>query len=257
MELESIWSRNHGGLNNLPGSSSASSRSSLDSAYFLDGECAIDIHDDTPAVFNASSSMFNDEQAEASSWQSPRPTPTELQERLNARDLMRTRWINVVGLSRPLLAIISEQHLGNHRCLDTDTVSKQILGGPVDLGSRGKFIWLQTEVWFVGKRAPLWSSMRRATLRIVVCLPTSTHAGTLITNFVGRTHLSQELNGICVKRILQDHSLGHRALGCVWILAFSLLRTIAEQLDFAFEIFDPIDSSPNVSLPNYPRVHAD
>ncbi|KAL8691226.1 MAG: hypothetical protein Q9218_003502 [Villophora microphyllina] len=210
------------------------------------------IYDDKLAVSNASSSITDDELIEPLTWRSPRATPAELKERLNARDPRRTRWINVVGLSRPLLAMISQQHLGNHRCLDIDTVSKQILGGPVDLGRQGKFIWLQTEVWFVGKRVPLWSSMRRATLRIVVCLPTATHAGTLITNFVGRARLAQELNDICVRRILQDHSLGCQALGCVWILAFSLLRTIAEQLDFAFEIFDPIDSSSK--LPSIPRL---
>lgn len=50
-----------------------------------------------------------------------------------------------------------------------------------------------------------------------------------------------------MSRLLHGHALGPRALGCVWILAFAILRTTAEQLNFAFEIFDPIDSSPQVS----------
>ena len=50
-----------------------------------------------------------------------------------------------------------------------------------------------------------------------------------------------------MSRLLDSHALGPQALGCVWILAFAILRTTAEQLDFAFDIFDPIDSSPLVS----------
>ena len=71
--------------------------------------------------------------------------------------------------------------------------------------------------------------------------------GTLITNFVGPLRLAQEISSIYVSRLLDSHALGPQALGCVWILAFAILKTTAEQLDFAFDIFDPIDSSPQVS----------
>lgn len=71
--------------------------------------------------------------------------------------------------------------------------------------------------------------------------------GTLITNFVGPLRLAHEISSIYVSRLLDSHALGSQALGCVWILAFAILRTTAEQLDFAFDIFDPIDSSPQVS----------
>ncbi len=71
--------------------------------------------------------------------------------------------------------------------------------------------------------------------------------GTLITNFVGPLRLAQEISSIYVSRLLDSHALGPQALGCVWILAFAILRTTAEQLDFAFDIFDPIDSSQQVS----------
>ena len=99
---------------------------------------------------------------------------------------------------------------------------------------------------------------------MVVCLPTADNAGklyikrwltllksnslgTLITNFVGPLRLAQEISSIYMSRLLGSHALGPQALGCVWILAFAMLRTTAEQLDFAFDIFDPIDSSPQVS----------
>lgn len=71
--------------------------------------------------------------------------------------------------------------------------------------------------------------------------------GTLVTNFVGPLRLAQEISSIYVSRLLDSHALGPQALGCVWILAFAMLRTTAEQLEFAFDIFDPIDSSPQVS----------
>ena len=41
--------------------------------------------------------------------------------------------------------------------------------------------------------------------------------------------------------------MGRQTLGCVWLLAFAILRTTAEQLDFAFNFFDPIESSSYVS----------
>ena len=71
--------------------------------------------------------------------------------------------------------------------------------------------------------------------------------GTLITNFVGPLRLAQEISNIYLSRLLDSHALGPQALGCVWILAFAILTTTAEQLNFAFDIFDPIDSSPQVS----------
>ena len=71
--------------------------------------------------------------------------------------------------------------------------------------------------------------------------------GTLITNFIGPLRVAQEISSIYVSRLIDNHALGPLALRCVWILAFATLRTTAEQLDFAFDIFDPIDSSPQVS----------
>ena len=56
-----------------------------------------------------------------------------------------------------------------------------------------------------------------------------------------------------MRRVLGNHSLGRQALGCVWILSFAILRTTAEQVDFAFDAFDPIDSSSSVSYPSCVR----
>ena len=64
---------------------------------------------------------------------------------------------------------------------------------------------------------------------------------------MGPYRLAQEVGSIYVDRVLEAHSLGHQTLGCVWLLAFAILRTTAEQLDFAFDIFDPIESSAYVS----------
>ena len=58
------------------------------------------------------------------------------------------------------------------------------------------------------------------------------------------------MSGACTWRILEAHPLGRRSLGCIWILAFSLLRTLAEQVDFAFQIFDPL-------LPLFRISHSD
>ena len=69
---------------------------------------------------------------------------------------------------------------------------------------------------------------------------------------MGPHRLAQEVGSIYVERVLEGHSLGHQTLGCVWLLAFAMLRTTAEQLDFAFDIFDPIDAPPSVS--HLPRL---
>ena len=45
---------------------------------------------------------------------------------------------------------------------------------------RDTVIWLQTQIWFVGKRTPTWSSLRQIRFRMVVCLPTVNHAGTAL-----------------------------------------------------------------------------
>ena len=175
------------------------------------------------------------------------------------RDVKTTRWINVVGWSASLMTELSKLHLGGHECLtQVGDSSQQVLGGPLRVEDEKEFIWLQTYVGFFGQQAPTsWSALQQTELRMVICLPTSTSAGasvnligttrstdtsvgTLITNFVGRASLADQLSNICASQILENHPLGQQALLCVWILAFAILRTVAEQLDFALLFLDPI-----------------
>ena len=69
----------------------------------------------------------------------------------------------------------------------------------------------------------------------------------MITNFTGPFRLAEEMSTILTNRLLESHPMGRQSLGCAWILAFAILRTIAEQVDFVFEILDPIDVSSQVS----------
>ena len=46
-------------------------------------------------------------------------------------------------------------------------------------------------------------------------------------------------------------------MGCVWVLTFALLRTMIEQMDFTFEIFDPINPALGPKIPrldNLPNI---
>lgn len=229
----------------------SSLRSSLDNDYYQSQGCDIHIYDDVLSE-QSTSPAGPSRGFDASTWHGGLGNREGLMHHLKTRDPRKTRWINVVGWSSSLLDEVANFHLGGHRCLDLETASRQALGGPTQADENSQFIWLHTQIWFVGNRAPMWSSMRQTRLRTVVCLPTATNAGTLITNFVGPLRLAQEISSIYVSRLLESHALGPQALGCVWILAFAILRTTAEQLDFAFDIFDPIDSSPQLS--NVPKL---
>ncbi|KAL9632049.1 MAG: hypothetical protein Q9164_005549 [Protoblastenia rupestris] len=115
--------------------------------------------------------------------------------------------------------------------------------------------WLQTSVWFLGERVPAWSSMRQTGFRMIVCPATSSHAGTLITNFVGPARLAQELSNTITRGLIQTHCLGRHTLGCVWILAFAILRIITEELDPVFDMLDPLDSPGNsAQRPQLPQL---
>lgn len=84
----------------------------------------------------------------------------------------------------------------------------------------------------------------------VVELPCFAHLkkGTLITNFIGPFGVANEISSICTQAVTENHPLGKGSLGCIWILAFAILRTLAEQLDFVFEAFDPVSTSVGVSV---------
>lgn len=223
-------------------------RSSLDEDFYRKQGCDVHVHDnvfiddlDNGAMAYSRHSITDPSVVSNS--------PDLLRNRLKTRDPTRTRWINIVGWSSLLIDEVVHFHLGNHGCLDLDDASTQMLGGPTAPEGVDEFIWLQTQVWFVGKRARLWSSVRQTRFRMIICLPTMTSAGTLITNFVGPLRVAEEVSNIFTERVLENHPLGRQSLGCAWILAFTILCTMAEQLDFAFEIFDPIDSTMPLSIP--------
>ncbi|KAI0166654.1 hypothetical protein GGR57DRAFT_447415 [Xylariaceae sp. FL1272] len=85
------------------------------------------------------------------------------------------------------------------------------------------------------------SSVRSCTLLMVICLPTPTTAGTVITNFIGRQSMIEGFGCRMVHKMLAEHAMGSQAMSCVWVLAMSLLRTIlTAPLEDVSTIFDPL-----------------
>ena len=175
---------------------------------------------------------------------------------------------------------IARYHLDGHTCLGVEDVSRQAFGGPI-LTSNDN--WCESATWnytytfkaeadsrlapdaqlVCGKESPslvfcapnLFSNGRvfthdRSCRQVPAALGLQSSywqaTGTLITNFLGPQQHAQEMSGLYMERVLENHSLGRQALGCIWILFFAILRTTAEQIGFAFEIFDPINSSSSV-----------
>ena len=58
------------------------------------------------------------------------------------------------------------------------------------------------------------------------------------------------MSKILVGRVLDNNALDWQGLGCVWVLAFTMLGTIAEQLNIAFDCLDPINRSAEVLASN-------
>lgn len=164
---------------------------------------------------------------------------------------------NIVGSSGTVYDEVEQAYPGIRPCLDVTRPPAQTYGGPIytEDGSRCMkppktglrtyltkhlVIWLQSQAWFIGHREPVWSSMRQVDVRVIFYLPGPGRAGTLITNFLGKFHLASELSSICSQRLRCDNPIERCSLGCGWVLCFGMLRTLTEQLDFAFELFDPI-----------------
>jgi hypothetical protein len=245
-ELDSLTS---GGPRRVHTSSSHwvdSARSSFDLDYFLHHQCDVSIRDEA----SVDAGISGDDNTDAALnrytiFGSPNLSlPLDLRSQLENRVSSKTRWINVVGWSEALMDDLARRYLNDHGCLDLHNLSKQMLGGPIKRKDSGEFIWIQTTIWFLGGRNPNWSSVQQSGFRMVVCMPTRSNAGTLITNFVGKAALAEEISRICTENVLANHAMGSQALGCVWILAFSILRSIAEQVDFAFQTFDPTTVGP-------------
>ncbi|KAK3176619.1 hypothetical protein OEA41_007942 [Lepraria neglecta] len=207
----------------------SSLRSSLDSSYCKCQGCDVHIYDDAPAA--------------------PSESPARTSQRLNT-----SSWYGGLGEFEDLkehLKEIAKIHLGGHKCLDLESRSRQALGGPTDAGDDGKCRHhMASDTDLVrGKTNTYMVLLAADKISNGYLLAHST----IITNFVGPHRLAQEVGSIYVERVLEGHSLGHQTLGCVWLLAFAILRTTAEQLDFAFDIFDPTDAPP--SMHNIPQLN--
>lgn len=168
--------------------------------------------------------------------------PSALLERLATRDHHKTRWINVTGYSSTLVDDLAQRYLDEHGCLDAAGIGQHTLGGPIKRRDGSHFIWVQSSVWYIGQECrKTWSSVQQCGFRMVICLPTRQKAGTLITNFTGRQEIVDKVSTALTTQLLDQHSMGGEAMGCVWILASSIMRAITAQLDLAFYNFDPLD----------------
>ncbi|KAJ9646488.1 hypothetical protein H2199_002537 [Coniosporium tulheliwenetii] len=155
---------------------------------------------------------------------------------------------NIVGWDEAAIKEITDLYIGHHRCLDPQATSEQILGGPSTAPGGHEVIWIKTSVVYRKTRPTLGVHDPSA-------IP---NGGTVITNFTGPHRLAEEMSSFCTERIIDEHPYGRNSLACVWILAFSILRVVAEQLDFAFNVFDPIQSHHGTSilfkLPRLPQL---
>jgi hypothetical protein len=246
MSFHELDSHPFGGPSRVHTSSSGwvdSAKSSFDLNYLQHHQCEVSIRDEA----STAAGIHNDDNSDTgialnryTILGNPNLSlPQGLKSQLEHRISSKTRWINVVGWSEALMDDLARRYLNDHGCLDLHSLSKQMLGGPIKRKASGEFIWIQTTIWFLGGRNPNWSSVQQSGFRMVLCMPTRSNAGTLITNFVGRAALAEEISRICTENVLANHAMGSQALGCVWILAFSILRSIAEQVDFAFQTLDP------------------
>jgi hypothetical protein len=237
-----------GTLLNRANSLPLSPRSSFDDAPLAQRECRVAIYDQQDSA--ASQCLVIDE-SYVNRFRLPhRPSaaalPSELSRCLDRRNARHTRWINIEGWSPGLADDLTNRFLENHGCLHLDDLGQQTLGGPIRRADSSYFIWLQTSIWYASQEAASWSFMKPCRLRVVVCLPTSTTAGTVITNFLGDPSFAERVSNAFTQELLDNHSMGTEALTCVWALVFSILRLTAQQLNIAWRTFDPLDGNASV-----------
>ena len=254
-------------LDSLTGSVNTSGRTSLDQSYFRDHACHVciwdEVEDETsenayvpglaePHYIIHRSGVHSQARTSSVVGGQARSNvaadlPAELKRRLDSRNSSRTRWINVVGWSEDLMNYLAHAYLSDHDCLGINGSPKAMFGGPTLNQSGQEFVWLHTKVWFMDAPSSNWSSIKEVALRIIIVQP-GDDAGIIITNFLGKFKLAQEMNRICTDAVLGDHPFGSRVLGCCWIIAYAILRIVTEQIDSAFQILDP-NPSDTVSLP--------
>lgn len=269
IELSSLRLSQSGSLLHDAASDHSSLRSVFDDSYCGQRRCDVYIRDYDPSFeldlqathyecsqYTVYGKRIHDrqhQQRQSSPSATNADTLSRLLARLQARDASRTRWINIVGWSKDMVEAVANCQLGCKDFLSLDGTSQQMFGGPIQAGKDNHFIWLQTQLWFAGDPRKVWSSLRQINLCMIVCLPTHNHAGTIITNFVGASRLTDEVSRLITERVLSEHPLGRRSLICPWVLAFAILQAMIEYLDFVFELLDPIELPADVS--SSPQVY--
>lgn len=240
-------------------------RSSLDESSYIRHSCDVTVWDDTAdeqrashpsldAGYEASAEFTFRSTIVGGGPKSPCTPDAEQQEwsrlrnTLGGRDELRTRWVNIVGWSPSVLRIIEMEYLGQRPCFNSQDGDRQAFGGPIDVGDEMEYLWLQTPIWMLGEREKEWSSLKQVDMRMFLRLPTQQRAGILITNFTGPQHLAREASQLLTSRLLHSHSLHRKTLRCVWILTFAILRSMTEQMEFTFDVFDLVDASGKVRL---------
>ena len=164
---------------------------------------------------------------------------------LERRDKQRTRWLNITGYPvRAVQEITEVCLLGHDIFLQLQTQDQSLFGGPLEVGQDVEIIWCQTPIWRIASD----SQWQECMCRVVVCLPRNGRAGTLITQIPDISSTGRSTRNLLEEHILRQHPLQTKALQCVWTVVFTALRFITEQLNPAFDIFDPIKSGRNDPL---------
>lgn len=101
---------------------------------------------------------------------------------------------------------------------------------------------------------------------ILTCIPgymdnLSDHLlGTLITNFVGRPghefELARRLSNAITAHAIDNHPLGQQSLNSVWIVAFAVVRELAQEVDTILQVLDPMLGNQVNSFCYYLEVSA-
>lgn len=232
------------------GSPLTSQRSSLDYAAPDRSDCVVSVFDQLPTAIDEQIAAVVDEVIPSvyriASNNAAR-VPEDLRLKLQQRDIDRTRWINFSQWSSALSRTLSSLYLDDHGCLDLHSVGVQARGGPVKRRDGGYFVWVQTSVPFIDQRSRSWSSLQQCGLKMVICLPTSRKAGTIITNFTGKAPVVERISRAMTVSLLDDHAMGPDAMICVWSLAYSIIQNIARQMDLAFRLFDPLETVESIA----------
>lgn len=246
-ELSSLFNSSH--------TQYSSARSSLDISFIHQQPCQVTVRDELGLGDNAQDVL-------ADQWRIPLSTknkdilPTALRSHLENRDPRKTRWIHFSGWSEPLMSLLSSMFLQDHGCLEVHNLGHRVLGGPIQLDNNSQFIWLRTPVWSLEPYTQALSSVKRCDLCMVICLPTPSTAGTLITHIIGDVDAVKKLDDLLTQSLLGEHAMGLDALQCVWVLALSIIRVLVAQLRTAFTTFDPLDklTSRLPTLDEMPRL---